>query len=215
MRDDPVKVKICGLKTPDLARAAAAAGADYIGVVFFPKSPRNLHIDAAREVALAAPAHVTRVGLVVNPDDALLDEIKSKVPLDMIQLHGSESPERVTEIRQRTGWKVMKALGVASASDLPAIDRYSDVADQLLVDTKPPKEADRPGGNAQPFDWHLIAGRSWSVPWMLAGGLTVDNVADAIRISGARQIDLSSGVESAPGIKEPELIRSFIAAVRA
>jgi phosphoribosylanthranilate isomerase len=157
---------------------------------------------------------VAKVALVVNADDAFLDELTAQVPLDLLQLHGSETPERVTEIKTRYGLPVMKAVGIADAEDLEQLGLYENVADQLLVDTKPPKDADRPGGNAETFDWSLIAGREWTKPWMLAGGLTVDNVASAIAATGARQIDLSSGVESAPGVKDPALIRKFIAAAQ-
>lgn len=205
-----LSVKICGLSRPEHVSAAAAAGAKYIGFVFFPKSPRNVSLETARNLAIDVPPGVAKVALVVNADDAFLDALTEQVPLDMLQLHGSESPARVSEIKARYGLPVMKAVGVGTASDLEALDAYGRVADQILVDTKPPKGGDRPGGNGETFDWTLIAGRRWPVPWMLAGGLTPDNVSDAIRITGARQIDLSSSVETAPGQKDSGLIRRFL-----
>lgn len=203
------RVKICGLKTPDDIAVVARSGAVYAGLVFFPKSPRNIDIATARTLALEAPVGLAKVALLVNPDDALLDAVTAEVPLDMLQLHGKESPERLAEIRARTGLPVMKAIGVADEADLPAIADYEAVADQLLIDAKPPKAAELPGGNGLSFDWRLIAGREWKRPWMLAGGLTPDNVAEAIRLTGATQVDVSSGVESAPGVKDPEKILSF------
>jgi phosphoribosylanthranilate isomerase len=158
---------------------------------------------------------VAKVALTVDADDAALDELLGGVPVDMLQLHGHESPERVAEVRARYGLPVMKAVGVAGEEDLSALEVYGRVADQLLVDAKPPKGADLPGGNGLAFDWRLIAGRRWPVPWMLAGGLTPDNVAEAIRLTGARQVDVSSGVESAPGVKDAGRIAAFLKAARA
>ncbi|WP_235953216.1 phosphoribosylanthranilate isomerase [Salipiger sp. PrR002] len=209
-----IQVKICGLRTPADVAAVAEAGARYAGFVFFPKSPRAVTVAQARELALAAPVGLAKVALVVDADDALLQEITDNVPLDILQLHGKESVERVVEIRKRFGLPVMKAVGVASEEDLPALEAYGRVADMLLVDAKAPKGGALPGGNGLAFDWRLIAGRRWPVPWILAGGLTAQNVAQAVRMTGARQIDLSSGVESAPGEKSPELIRDFMQAVR-
>ncbi|WP_281823827.1 phosphoribosylanthranilate isomerase [Jannaschia rubra] len=205
-----VRVKICGLRTPDDVTAVAEAGAAYLGLVFFPKSPRNVDVDQARALALAAPVGLAKVALLVNPDDAMLDRIGGEVPLDMIQLHGSEPPARVAEVRARTGLPVMKAMGLRTADDLARIDAYAGVADQILVDAKPPEGADLPGGNGVGFDWRLIAGRDWTCPWMLAGGLTPDNVAEAIRLTGAAQVDVSSGVESAPGMKDAARIAAFV-----
>lgn len=205
-----VRVKICGLRTPDDVTAVAAVGAAYMGLVFFPKSPRNVDVDQARALALAAPVGLAKVALLVNPDDAMLDRIGGEVPLDMIQLHGSEPPARVAEVRARTGLPVMKAVGLRTADDLARIDAYAGVADQILVDAKPPEGADLPGGNGVGFDWRLIAGRDWTCPWMLAGGLTPDNVAEAIRLTGAAQVDVSSGVESAPGMKDAARIAAFV-----
>ena len=206
-----IRVKICGLTTPQAAAHAAGAGAAYVGLVFFPPSPRYVTRDRAKDIAEAVPPGVIKVALTVDPDDALLDQVAA-LPIDMIQLHGSEPPDRVQQIKARLGLPVMKAIGIRDAQDLDQIARYAPVADQLLVDTKPPKGATRPGGNAVSFDWRLIAGRRWPVPWMLAGGLTVENVAEAIRVTGANQLDLSSAVESAPGVKDPALVEAFIAA---
>ncbi|WP_322865242.1 phosphoribosylanthranilate isomerase [Aquicoccus sp. G2-2] len=209
-----VKVKICGLRRVQDVRAAAEAGAAYCGLVFFAKSPRNLDLETARHLALEVPVGMAKVALVVDPDDAVLDRIVAHVPLDMLQLHGTESPERVREIRARHGLPVMKAVGVADASDLAALDTYGAVADQLLVDAKPPAAAELPGGNGLAFDWQLIAGRKWACPWMLAGGLTPENVAEAIRLTGAMQVDVSSGVESAPGVKDAARIAAFTKAAQ-
>ena len=208
------RVKICGLKTPEAVASAVDAGAQYLGFVFFPKSPRHVDIPTARALAMEVPVGVAKVALVVNATDAELDRITSEVPLDMLQLHGSESLERVAQIRARYGLPVMKAVGVAGSNDLAALDAYGMVADQILVDTKAPKGADIPGGNGRTFDWGLISKRGWNAPWMLAGGLTAENVVSAIRMTGAKQVDLSSGVESAPGVKDPAKIRAFMAAIR-
>lgn len=207
-----VSVKICGLRTRADIEVAAAAGARYGGFVFFAKSPRCLDIAAARELALHAPVGLAKVALTVDAEDAFLDRLMAEVPLDMLQLHGRESPERVAEIRDRYGLPVMKAVGIADAEDVPTIDLYEGVADQILVDARPPRTSELPGGNGLSFDWRLIAGRDWQRPWMLAGGLTPQNVATAIAMTGARQVDVSSGVESAPGVKDPERIRAFLAA---
>lgn len=194
--------------------AAVAAQARYVGFVFFAKSPRNVTITRARALALDVPTGIAKVALVVNADDATLDEIVDQVPLDMLQLHGSETPARVADVRARYGLPVMKAIGVADASDLATIDLYSEVADQLLIDAKPPKGADLPGGNGLAFDWQLLAGRKfWTVPWMLAGGLTPDNVAEAVRLTGARQVDVSSGVEASAGVKDADRVSAFAAAL--
>lgn len=211
-----IRVKVCGLTSPQDVQAAAKAKAAYVGFVFFPKSPRNISVSDAASLALEVPVGLCKVALTVNADNALLDTLIESVPLDMLQLHGSESPERVAEVKARYGLPVMKAIGIADSSDLPQIDLYSSVADQLLIDAKPPKDADLPGGNGLAFDWRLLAGRKyWQRPWMLAGGLTPENVADAIRMTGARQVDVSSGVESAPGQKDPDLIAGFTAAALA
>lgn len=205
-----IRVKFCGLRRPEDVAAAAAAGAGYVGFVFFPKSPRNVDISTARALALEVPPGIAKVALTVNAADEALDAILREVPLDMLQLHGGETPERVAEVRARFGLPVMKAIGVAEAADLDQIDRYAPVADQLLIDAKPPKGADLPGGNGLAFDWRLLQGRKyWTRPWMLAGGLTPENVAEAARLTGARQVDVSSGVESAPGEKDAAKIAAF------
>jgi phosphoribosylanthranilate isomerase len=206
------RVKICGLRDAASLQAAVDAGAAYVGLVFFPKSPRNVTIEEAAVLAQTVPPGVAKVALVVDADDALLDAITARVPLDILQLHGHETPERVSAIRVRYGLPVMKAVGVAGPDDLTALDDYAKVADQILVDAKPPKDADLPGGNGLSFDWRLIAGRRWPVPWMLAGGLTPGNVGEAIALTGAMQVDVSSGVEAAPGVKDAALIAAFCAA---
>jgi phosphoribosylanthranilate isomerase len=209
------RVKICGLRDQVMLDVAVNAGAHYVGLVFFEKSPRNVSIAQAAPLAQSTLMGIAKVGLVVNPDTAFLDAILADVPLDILQLHGSETPERVTEISRRYGLPVMKAVGVADASDLPALDAYAHVADMILVDAKPPKNADLPGGNGLSFDWTLIANRRWSTPWMLAGGLTPDNVSEAMSLTGATQVDVSSGVETAPGKKSADLITAFVnAAIR-
>ena len=213
--DERVRVKICGLTRPADVAAAVAAGASYVGFVFFEKSPRHLSLAAARALALEVPPGVVKVALTVDADDAALDALLARVPIDMLQLHGRESPQRVAALRARHGLPVMKAVGVAAARDLAALDEYAEVADQLLVDAKPPPGAPLPGGNGLAFDWRLLTGRRWTRPWMLAGGLTPENVAEAVRRTGARQVDVSSGVESAPGEKDPARIRAFIDAAAA
>ena len=210
-----IRVKICGLTRPEDLAATAASGAAYAGFVFFPKSPRHLTLPQARALALSAPEGLAKVALTVDADDAALDALLAEVPIDMLQLHGHETPERVASVRARYGLPVMKAVGVAGPEDLPALEAHARAADQILVDAKPPKGAALPGGNGLAFDWRLIAGRRWPVPWMLAGGLTPDNVAEAIRMTGARQVDVSSGVEAAPGRKDPAKIADFIAAAQA
>jgi phosphoribosylanthranilate isomerase len=207
-----IRVKICGLRTPADVTAVARAGAAYAGFVFFAKSPRNVTLPEARLAALAAPPGLAKVALTVDADDATLDAIVEAVPLDMLQLHGHESPDRVAQVRARYRLPVMKAIGLADESDLPAIFAFSTVADQILIDAKPPRGADLPGGNGLAFDWRLLAGRRWLRPWILAGGLTAENVAEAVRLTGARQVDVSSGVESAPGVKDAARIAAFVAA---
>ena len=168
-----------------------------------------MSIEQAAALAVTVPVGIAKVALVVNASDAELDAIVEAVPLDMLQLHGAESVERVREVRARYGLPVMKAVGVADAGDLPALDAYAMAADQLLIDAKPPKNADLPGGNGLSFDWRLIAGKSWPVPWMLAGGLTPDNAAEAVAMTGARQLDVSSGVEASVGVKDGALMTAF------
>jgi phosphoribosylanthranilate isomerase len=211
---DYTRVKICGLTDAAGIAAAAHAGATYVGFVFFAKSPRNVVLEQARALALDVPVGVAKVALVVDPDDATLDALLAHVPIDMLQLHGHETPARVAAVRSRYGLPVMKAVGVADAHDLAQIEAYALVADQLLIDAKPPQNAALPGGNGLSFDWRLLAGRTWSCPWMLAGGLTPANVAQAIALTGARQVDVSSGVESAPGVKDGVQIAAFVRAAQ-
>jgi phosphoribosylanthranilate isomerase len=206
------RVKLCGLRTPADVTAAAEAGAAYVGLVFFARSPRNLTIPEARLAALAAPPGLAKVALVVDASDADLDAIFEAVPLDLWQLHGYETPDRVATVRARYGLPVMKAIGIRDEGDLPAILDFSTVADQVLIDAKPSPEAALPGGNGLSFDWRLIAGRRWLRPWMLAGGLTAANVAEAVRLTGARQVDVSSGVEGAVGVKDHAKMAAFVKA---
>lgn len=210
-----IRVKICGLRTAADVAAVAAARAAYAGFNFFAKSPRHVTPEAARALALEAPEGLCKVALVVDADDAALDAIVGTVPLDMLQLHGHETPARVAEVKARYGLPVMKVIGVAQEADLAPLMEYSLVADQILVDAKAPKGAVLPGGNGLTFDWRLLVGRKWLRPWMLAGGLTAANVAEAIRLTGARQVDVASGVESAPGVKDAGLIAAFVRAAGA
>jgi phosphoribosylanthranilate isomerase len=206
-----VEVKICGLNDAAGLDAAVAAGADMVGFVFYPPSPRA--VTPARAAALAArhgPGGPRRVGLFVDPTDAEIAAALAALPLDLIQLHGAETPPRCAEIRARFGLPVMKALGVATAADLEALEAYAPVVDRLLLDAKPPPGAALPGGNAAAFDWGLTAGRPIPRPWLLAGGLTPETVAGAIRTSGAPGVDVSSGVERARGVKDPERIARFV-----
>jgi phosphoribosylanthranilate isomerase len=209
-----VRVKICGLRTGADVAAVAAAGAAYAGFNFFPRSPRYVTPEEARGLALAAPDGLCKVALVVDADDAALDAIVAAVPLDMLQLHGHESPARVAEVKARYGLPVMKVIGVAGEADLAPLTEFSLVADQILIDAKPPKDAVLPGGNGLTFDWRLLVGRKWLRPWMLAGGLNAGNVAEAVRLTGARQVDVASGVESAPGVKDADRIAEFVRAAQ-
>ena len=209
------RVKICGITDPADIPAAVVAGATYLGFVFFPKSPRHVGGEHAAALCASVPEGVAKVALTVDASDAELDALLAQVPLDMLQLHGHESPERVAAVKARYGLPVMKAVGIAGAEDLALIDLYAPVADQLLIDAKPPKGADLPGGNGLAFDWRLLQSRKyWQKPWMLAGGLTPENVAEAVRLTGARQVDVSSGVESAPGVKDAGKIARFCAAAK-
>ncbi len=207
-----MRVKICGLRSTEALSAAAKAGAAYAGFVFFAPSPRNLDLAVAARLAVSAAPGLCKVALTVDAEDDFLDRLLDAVPLDMLQLHGRETPDRVAALRATYRLPVMKAVGVAGEDDLAAIAEHSRAADQLLIDAKPPKGAALPGGNAVAFDWRLIQGRRWAVPWMLAGGLTPENVAEAVRLTGAAQVDVSSGVESAPGVKDARKIRAFVAA---
>ena len=208
----PARVKICGLKTADAMADALAARADLVGLVFFPPSPRNVGVAEAVPLADFARGFAAIVALTVDADDALIERIMAEVNPDMLQLHGLETPERVAEIRARWGKPVMKAVKVATREDAALALAYTGVADLVLFDAKPPKGADRPGGHGATFDWHLLDDVRTKVPFMLSGGLTPANVAEAIQVTGATVVDVSSGVETAPGSKSPDLIRQFIRA---
>jgi len=209
-----VSVKICGLMTPDAVDAAVEAGADMVGFVFFKPSPRHLETQVAAELMARVPEGVAKVALTVDADDALLADITANTSADLLQLHGSESPEHVATLKARFGLPAMKMLPVSRIDDLAAARAYENVADKLMFDAKPPKDATRPGGNAVAFDWNILRTFSSPVPWVLAGGLTAENVAEAIRISGATTVDVSSGVEDAPGVKNAGKIRAFIKAAK-
>ena len=209
------KVKICGLTREDGVEAVIESGADYIGVVLLAKSPRTISIERAAELLDPVPRKILRVGLFVEPDDKFLEETLKDLRLDLLQLHGKETPNRIEAVRKEFGIPVMKALGIFDASDLQRAREFEDVADITMFDAKPPKGADRPGGHGKAFDWTLLAGLKWKTPWMLAGGLTPENVAQAVELSGAKIVDVSSGVESAPGVKDPDKIRRFVAAAKA
>jgi phosphoribosylanthranilate isomerase len=212
-----VTAKICGINDPVAMKTAVDGGASHVGLVFFPPSPRAVTPEQAADLAVIAGNRVIRTGLFVDPDDKLIDSVLDRVPLELLQLHGGESPDRVAELKRRTGRLVMKVIRVGSDDDIDRADAYTDVADWLMFDALPPIDMKNalPGGNALAFDWSLLSGRQWPLPWMLAGGLTADNVAEAVRLSGARVVDTSSGVEDAPGQKNPEKIRAFLAAVSA
>jgi len=206
-------VKICGLKTPEAIEAAAASGASHIGLNFFPPSPRAVTPEAAKELVRHVPERVKIVALVVDADDALLDAIWTNVHPDIFQLHGKETPDRVREIKQRYGAQVMKAIRVADAEDVRAAEAYDGIADFILFDAKPPKDKDKlPGGNGLIFDWTALKGYRGRTPWMLAGGLDAENVAEAIRMTGAKAVDTASGAEDAQGVKNPDKIRAFVSA---
>ncbi|PGH52870.1 phosphoribosylanthranilate isomerase [Azospirillum palustre] len=209
-----VAAKICGLTEPESLRAAVAGGARYVGFVFYPRSPRAIAPAMAAELARLLPTGVRSVGLFVDPDDEFLEHVTGQVPLDLIQLHGAETPRRIAEIKARYALPVMKAIRIGGPEDLTLALEAAEVADRLLFDAKPPaKVSALPGGNGIAFDWTILAGRSWPRPWMLSGGLTVDNVAEAVRVTGATEVDVSSGVEDRPGHKDPALVRAFLSAV--
>lgn len=207
----PVAVKICGINDPAGLQAAITGGARYIGLNFFPPSPRAIPVEKAHELIARIPSQISKVGLFVNPKDDALMAVKN-LGLNMIQLHGNETPHRVAEIHALTGLPIMKALPVAGIEDFTIVPDYAPLVAQFLFDAKAPAGAAMPGGNATAFDWRLLAGRSFPRPWMLAGGLTPGNVAEAIRISGATMVDVSSGVEDSPGVKNPDKIAAFCAA---
>lgn len=209
-----VLAKICGLTTPETLDAALAGGAAFVGAVSFPKSPRHLELIAAAALFERARGRAKVVAVTVDADDALLTEIALVLKPDLIQLHGSETPERAARARLLTGAGVIKALPVRTANDLRAAAAFEPVADWLMFDAKPPAGADLPGGVGAAFDWTLLAGRSFAKPWFLAGGLSPDNLSEAVRLTGAPAVDVSSGVESAPGVKDPVRIAAFLEAAR-
>jgi phosphoribosylanthranilate isomerase len=209
-----VIVKICGLKTPETIDAALDAGADMVGLVFFARSPRNIAVSDAAALTGRARGRAEIAALTVDADDAALDAIVTGLRPDWLQLHGHETPERVTAIRQRLGLRVMKALPIATRADLASVAGFAGVADRLLFDAQPPRDATRPGGLGTPFDWHLLEQLDPGIPFMLSGGLNPENVAEALRITHAPGVDVSSGVERAPGEKDPERIRAFVRAAR-
>lgn len=214
-RSKKARVKICGLKTTESIDAAIAAGADYVGFVFFPPSPRNISVAEARPLAAHVAGRAKVVALMVDPDDALVMEVAGAIKPDLIQLHGSETPARTAAIAELSGIAVMKAVKVETKADAGLALDYAEVCELILFDAKAPKGAPLPGGNGVPFDWHALEEVSARVDYMLSGGLTPENVAEAIRLTGAPAVDVSSGVESAPGIKDAARIRAFIEAAKA
>jgi phosphoribosylanthranilate isomerase len=210
----PLAVKICGLKTSEALDAALDAGADLVGFVFFPASPRHIELDAARRLKDRVRGRAGKVALSVDADDAALAAIVEALKPDLLQLHGHETPARVAAIKRRFGLSVMKALPIADAGDLAALVDYADAADRLLFDARPPRGATRPGGLGTPFDWRLLRRVDTRLPYMLSGGLDLDNVAKALAITRALGVDVSSGVERVPGEKDPDKIRAFVRAAR-
>lgn len=210
----PVQVKICGLRTPETLDAAIKHGASHVGFVFFPKSPRNLKPDRAAALAARVPPHVKSVGLFVDPADDDLDRILSQVRLDILQLHGHETAETVARLGKVHARDVWKAIPVRTTADRDAAARYKGAASLILYDAKPPEGADMPGGNGLRFDWSLLSGHRHPLPWALSGGLDADNVAEAIRVTDAPLVDVSSGVESASGVKDVDKIAAFLKAAR-
>jgi phosphoribosylanthranilate isomerase len=208
----PVKVKICGVRTPSIVETAADAGADYVGLVFFTKSPRHLTTAEARVLAKIAKGRIGTVAVLVDPSDALIDEVAGTVAPDLLQLHGGESPERVAAIKARSNLPVMKAIAIAASSDVAAAGAYAAIADGILFDAKADAAAELPGGNGVAFDWRALHG--FGAPFALSGGLTLDTVATAIAMTGAALVDVSSGVERAPGEKDPDLVKRFIRAAK-
>lgn len=209
------QVKICGLRNRGDLAAAAAAGAAWGGLVFYPPSPRHVTLADARWIAVARPEGLPLVALTVDATDAEIEAIVEAIPISMLQLHGAESPERAAELRERFRLPVMKAVGVSEEGDLDGLPAYRGAIDMLLIDARPPEGAEIPGGNGVAFDWRLIQGQSFPMPWMLAGGLTPENVAEAVRLTGAEWVDVSSGVEKARGVKDPARIAAFVRAAQA
>lgn len=210
----PVDVKICGLNHADAVDAAVAGGARYTGFVFYPPSPRSLSPEQARELVARVPEGIVKVGLFVDPDDSDLASVLDRVDLDLLQFHGDESADRVLEVKAFFRVPIMKAIKLASRDDLEVAHAYESIADRLMFDAKAPADMEGalPGGNALAFDWRLLGGTDWKLPWMLAGGLTAENIAEAVALSGATALDVSSGVEDAPGVKSVAKIAAFLAA---
>jgi phosphoribosylanthranilate isomerase len=208
-------VKICGLSTPETLDVALDAGADMVGFVFFPPSPRHVSLETGRDLGRQVKRRALKVALTVDADDATLDNIMDALSPDMFQLHGQESVARLRDIKQKFGRPVMKAVPVATSADLAVLPGYAAVADRILFDARAPKDATRPGGLGAPFDWHLLENLDLRLPYMVSGGLHADNIGEALRVTRAGGADVSSGVESAPGVKDPELIKAFIRAARA
>jgi phosphoribosylanthranilate isomerase len=211
--DMALDAKICGIGSPEAMDASLRHGARFVGLNFFPNSPRYVTFDAARALGARVPEGVGKVGVFVDPDDQTLHQAIESAGLAMVQLHGSEDPQRVADIRGRFAIETMKVIRVAGPDDLDAVADFEPVADWLMFDTKPPKGATRPGGNAVAFDWRVLVGRTWKRPWMLSGGLDAENVVKAATLTGARCVDVSSGVESAPGVKDPAMIKVFLKAL--
>ncbi len=209
-----IHTKICGIKTPQALNAATSNGARFIGFVFYPPSPRHIDVNIAQDLAYQLPTGVRGVGLFVDPTDEQLETVLSRVQLDMIQLHGNEIPERVAQIKEKHVMPIIKAFPVRTAEDIDRAEDFSEVADWFLFDAKPPN-ADLPGGTGHSFDWGLLKGKSFSKPWMLSGGLTIENVGDALKDLSPNAVDVSSGVEAVRGEKDADKIKAFLAAVNA
>jgi phosphoribosylanthranilate isomerase len=210
-----IAAKICGLSSEVAVAAAIEGGAAYLGFVFYPPSPRAVSPGRAAVLCAAVPSGVQRVGLLVDAGDDAIRALLAEAPIDILQFHGQESPDRIADVKVRFHRPVMKAIAVAGPEDVLAAAPYEEVADMLLFDAKPPRRVDTlPGGNGLAFDWRLIAGRKWRRPWMLSGGLTAALLPEAVRISGASAVDVSSGVERRPGDKDPDKIREFLAVAR-
>ena len=208
-----IEIKLCGLKEPSHIEAAFDLGIKYLGFVFFEKSPRFLRNDSARSLISLTPPGIIKVGLVVNPSDECLNSI-SGLNLDMLQLHGSESIDRVKEIKSKFNFSLIKAIGIKEKKDLDLVERYSEVADHLLIDAKPSSNTSLPGGNGIKFDWTILEKKSWSFPWFLAGGLNANNITEALRMTKAKKVDLSSGVEDSNGRKSINKITSFVKQIK-
>jgi phosphoribosylanthranilate isomerase len=208
-------VKICGLSTRETLEVALDAGADMVGFVFFPPSPRHLSLETARDLGKQVKRRAVKVALTVDADDATLSNIVEALQPDILQLHGKETVARLRDIKQKFGLELMKAIAVEGAADLASLPGYAAVADRILFDARPPKGATRPGGLGAVFDWHVLENLDLKLPFMVSGGLTADNVAQALRATRAGGVDVSSGVERAAGVKDPDMIRAFIRAARA